>query len=78
MTASSQQEPKWAPRRWILQRYGIPIRAFEAAVGAGYIRSAKWGASKQARRVFYVSDVERLLLAVAAGRTPVRVSGRMR
>jgi hypothetical protein len=70
--------PRWAPRRWILDHFGLPIRAFDRAIADGYIRSAKFGDSRQAARVFLVQDCERYMLELAAGRTPRRVVGRSR
>lgn len=64
---------RWASRRWILERYSLPIRKFEEAVGNGVVRSVKFSESRQGARVFLISDVEKLMLALAAGRKPSRM-----
>ncbi len=78
MSSLGEPQQKWAPRRWILDRFGLPVRVFDRAVAEGYVRSAKFGETQQAARLFFVPDVERLMLAVAAGRAPLRVAGTFR
>jgi hypothetical protein len=78
MRSNPDVEPRWAPRRWILDRYHLPVRALDRAVAAGWVRTCKWSESRQGARQFFVPDVERLLLELAAGRTPTRVAGRLR
>ncbi len=73
---TSDQE--WVPRRWVLTRFGLPARVFDRAVAEGFVRSAKFGESQQAARVFFVADVQRYMLAISAGRTPNRVAGTTR
>lgn len=74
----SRQAPRRALRRWILDHFGLPIRAFDRAVADGYIRSAKFGETRQSARVFLVQDCERYKMALAAGRKPMRTIGRIR
>lgn len=74
----SQEHPKWASRSWVHKNFGVPFRQFDKAVAQGLIRSAKFGSTQQSTRVFRVDDLERLLLAVAAGRKPIRVAGKLR
>lgn len=70
MSATRRPDPKWAPRRWILQQFGLPVRAFESAVTNGFVRSAKFGERNQSARVFNVADAAAYLEAISEGRKP--------
>ncbi len=78
MRSTPSVEPKWASRRWILDRYGLPVRAFQRAVVDGYVRNARFGSERQSSVRFLVRDVDNYVLAVAAGRSPKRVAGQVR
>lgn len=69
---SFTNKPVWAPKRWVLERYGLPVRALERAIADGYVRTVKFGDRRQSQRVLHVADVEKLLLALATGKQPRR------
>lgn len=71
MTSNSR---RWASRHWILEQFGMPIRAFDRAVVDGHIRSVKFGETRQAARVFLIRDCERFMLKLAAGRQLLKKS----
>ena len=64
--------PVWARRRMIDHLFGIGWRKLDQFRLEGFIRSVKLGQAKNSARLFRVEDVDRALLAIAAGRKPTR------
>jgi hypothetical protein len=76
MTSTPQPAPTWAPRRWVLEKFQIPVRQLDRAAAEGLIRTVKFGERAQSARLFKTSDIEAWLDALSAGRTPRRIGGR--
>ena len=64
--------PVWARRRTIYHLFGIPGRKLDQLLAEGVVRTVKLGQVKNSARLFRVEDVDRALLAIAAGRKPPR------
>ena len=69
---TSKNKQVWAHRRWVRERYGIPVRVLDRAITDGHIRTVKFGENRQSSRLIYVADVEKFMLALAAGKLPRR------
>ena len=59
-------------RKTVYHLFGIPGRKLDRLLAEGVVRTVKLGQAKSGARLYRVEDVDRALLAIAAGRKPAR------
>jgi hypothetical protein len=64
--------PVWADRKVVYQLFGIPSRVLTRLRTEGVVRTAKFREARRSATLCRVEDVDRALLAMAAGRNPTR------
>ena len=67
-TQPTTARPLWVNRRQALALCAIPQRTFDAWARDGLVRSAKFGTSRQAARVYRLDDLDALMVALSEGR----------
>ena len=75
---SSEGTPAWIKKDAALRQFGIGWRRLEKWRMDGYVRSVKLGEGQSSARLYMGSDINDVLLAMAAGRKPVVKQGRLK
>ena len=70
-------KPLWLKRKKLLLMFEIGERKLDAWVKNGYIRSDKLDDGQRGTRIYYVPDLEDLLLRLAAGFRPKITLGKI-
>lgn len=74
---SSVLSSLWLRREQALRLFGIGWRRLEQWRLNGFVRSVKLGQGKTSTRLYFSSDLNDVLMALAAGRKPVVKLGRV-
>ena len=78
-TVVVQTSPQWLRKRDILKMFDIGYRKLDYWTGAGYVRSIKFNdESQQGTKLYYVPDLEDLMLKLSAGYSPQIKHGRVK
>jgi hypothetical protein len=76
-TVVIQTSPQWLRKRDILKMFDVGYRKLNYWTDSGYIRSLKFNdESQQGTKLYYIPDIEDLLLKLSAGYTPQLKHGR--
>lgn len=70
-------KPLWLRKKKILLMFDVGARKLDGWVRNGYIRSDKLDDGKRGTRLYYVPDIEDLLLRMAAGFSPKVTLGKI-
>lgn len=63
----------WQKKKSVLRKFQIGWRRLEEWRLEGWVRSDKHGKSKSSSRLYYLEDINNVLLALSTGKKPVRV-----
>jgi hypothetical protein len=77
-TVVVQTSPQWLRKRDILKMFDIGYRKLDYWTVSGYVRSIKFNESQQSSKLYYVPDLEDLMLKLSAGYTPQLKHGRVK
>jgi hypothetical protein len=76
-TVIVQASPQWLRKRDVLKMFDIGHRKLDHWTDNGYIRSVKFGGDvQQGSKLYYVPDIEDLMLKLSAGHSPQLKLGR--
>jgi hypothetical protein len=75
---SSEGTPAWIKKDAALRQFNIGWRRLEQWRMDGFVRSVKLGEGQSSARLYMGSDINDVLLALAAGRKPVVKQGRVK
>lgn len=70
-------KPLWLRKKKILMMFDIGARKLDGWVRNGYIRSDKLEDGQRGTRIYYVPDIEDLLLRLSAGFRPKITLGKV-
>jgi len=62
-----ESKPLWLRRKQVLAMFEIGHRKLDLWAKNGYIRSMKFDDNQRGTRIYYVPDIEDLMLRIAAG-----------
>lgn len=65
-----ETKPLWLRRKQILAMFEIGHRKLDLWTRNGYIRNMKFDDTQRGTRIYYVPDIEDLMLRIAAGYPP--------
>lgn len=78
-TVVVQASPQWLRKRDVLRMFNVGYRKLDHWTDSGYVRHIKFSDGiQQAAKLYYVPDLEDLMLKLSAGYTPQIKHGRVK